>query len=106
DGLADRVDERNECPLDTCPFVFDPTNDDRDGDGAGHGCDNCPLVPNPDQADGDFGGVGDACDDLFCPDFEGDGFAECPDERNQCPLDTCPFLFSPNNDDRDGDGLG
>jgi hypothetical protein len=64
---------------DDCPFIVDPDQADRDGDGLGDACDrtddddvdgdgrlnaddNCPFVANPEQADGDGDGFGDACD--------------------------------------------
>lgn len=47
---------------DACdPFPNDPNNDE-DGDGLGADVDNCPTVPNPDQTDSDGDGIGDACD--------------------------------------------
>ncbi|MEA3191279.1 MAG: hypothetical protein QOD77_1861 [Thermoplasmata archaeon] len=74
DQDGDRVADR----LDNCPERPNASQDDRDRDGLGDGCDpdedgdgiivggpftdNCPLAANRDQADADRDGVGDACD--------------------------------------------
>ena len=68
DGIADSKDN--------CPDVFNPNQEDSDGDGIGDICDddrdgddiandidNCPDTPNPNQEDSDGDGIGDACDD-------------------------------------------
>jgi hypothetical protein len=47
---------------DVCPEVFDPGQENQDGDMFGDACDNCPTVANDDQTDSDGDGVGDACD--------------------------------------------
>jgi VWFA-related protein len=76
DGVANDVDN---CPSvwnpgqenadgdsmgDACdPFPNDPNNDE-DGDGYGADMDNCPTAFNPGQEDADLDGIGDACDPL------------------------------------------
>ncbi len=73
-----------------------------DGDGIDGGvCDNCPLLFNPGQEDYDGDGAGDTCDP--CTDLDGDGFGNPGFPNSGCAVDTCPFTFGPNID-TDGDG--
>ncbi|MCA9540611.1 MAG: OmpA family protein [Myxococcales bacterium] len=77
---------------------------DRDGDGAGDGCDNCRDVPNPNQRDRDRDRIGDACDP--CPLTPGAALADRDhDGRPDCD-DNCPDHANADQRDRDGDGHG
>ncbi|MEO6027465.1 MAG: thrombospondin type 3 repeat-containing protein, partial [Candidatus Binatia bacterium] len=78
-----------------------PGLDPPDGDGVA-GCDNCPGVFNPGQEDSDGDAVGDACDP--CTDTDVDGLGN-PGFPNFCPVDLCPFTAGPNGDG-DLDGVG
>jgi hypothetical protein len=80
--------------LDTCPYVYNPAQDDTDGDGFGDACDKCPGIFDPAQPDLDFDGIGDACD----PDEDGDGVADV--------VDNCPRIYNPGQEDGDFDGTG
>jgi hypothetical protein len=56
----------------------DPPEPDGDGDGVLDCIDNCPSVYNPDQDDADGDEVGDTCDDDNDNDGVTDGDDECP----------------------------
>jgi hypothetical protein len=117
DGVIDCVDN--------CPGVFNPSQDDSDGDGIGDVCDgcadsdgdgvcdsvdNCPLDANVDQTDTDDDGLGDACDS--CPndpenDSDGDGVCgdvdSCPDDPTKGTPGQCGCGVP--DTDSDGDGV-
>jgi subtilisin family serine protease len=53
DGVGD--------PVDNCPAVPNPSQEDLDLDGHGDACDDCPTVANSGQEDSNRDGSGDAC---------------------------------------------
>ncbi len=66
--------------------------------------DNCPLVYNPGQEDADGDEIGDSCD--VCTDTDGDGFGNPGFPASVCSLDNCPADYNPGQEDFDGDALG
>lgn len=83
DGVAD-ID-------DNCPGVFNPNQEDSNGDDAGDACDdddndgvkngidNCRFISNSDQLDTDGDGLGDVCD--------GNGNGDGDDEAQELTID-------------------
>ncbi len=109
DALADNDLYSWDDAQDNCPGLYNPCQEDLDGDGSGDLCDgdldgdgvanesdNCLAAGNPAQDDSDGDQLGDACDN--CPvtanvdqaDVDGDGVGD------SCDLCT----------DTDGDGFG
>jgi hypothetical protein len=116
----DNIDGDNVAPpppigtgTDNCPFTYNNTQTDTDGDLAGDACDNCPINPNNSpgdpQTDSDADGVGDACD-FDDVDFDGvvNDLDNCPDVYNALQTigaaakgAACDLASA----DRDGDGV-
>jgi len=128
DGMPDSCDLNPQAPngtydfdwdlvpddLDTCPFIYNPLQDDSDNDGLGDECDNCPFVENPDQADGDGDGVGDVCDNCIFlpnPDQKDSDADQLGDRCDNCPYAKDDFPYHLEQwewvqEDGDGDGVG
>src|SRR6185503_18127411 len=87
DGIANASDN--------CPAVYNPGQEDADGDGKGDLCDDCPTVADADQSDVDADGVGDSCE---FDDIDGDLVPNA--------VDNCPDVRNPTQPDIDGDGRG
>ena len=84
---------------DLCDPFPDDFEDDADGDGVGANLDNCPATFNPGQLDSDGDGIGDLCDTFpLLLDSDGDGV---PDVE-----DNCPDTANPDQLDCDNDGIG
>lgn len=91
DGYGDPEMPDNTCPEDNCPYGYNPSQEDSDGDMIPDACDicpydidndidndnvcgdidNCPEIPNEDQADDDDDGIGNVCD-YTCGDANDD----------------------------------
>ncbi|MEM7245467.1 MAG: hypothetical protein AAF533_08985 [Acidobacteriota bacterium] len=68
-------------------YLFDVSDNDRDGDGRADVADNCPDDPNPDQDDADADGHGAACD---CDDTNPGAHEPGSDEVNDGLDNNCP----------------
>ena len=116
----------NSC-RDNCPFDYNTSQWDHDGDLVGTVCDNCILIANPLQLDFDSDDVGNECDNCsgvsnnsqanMDTDALGDACDNCMNNDNNNQADTdfdgvgdvcddCPSDYDPGQSDIDGDGRG
>ena len=77
DGIGDLCDSEPNCGGSGQPACEQPYLDS-DNDGSLDDIDNCPTVYNPQQNETDGDGIGDACDE----DDDNDGI---PDAQDNCP---------------------
>lgn len=107
---------------DNCPAIFNPGQQNADGDNFGDACDNCPAIANNDQLNTDGDSAGDACDG--CPDdpaklapgacgcgvadtdTDGDGTPDCNDGCPNDPGKIAPGICGCGVADTDSDGDG
>ena len=81
--------------------VIIDVDEDGDDDGVPDTQDNCPTLYNPGQEDTDGDSRGDVCD--FCPNDPGNDL----DQDGVCGnLDNCPDIPNPDQEDFDSDGIG
>jgi hypothetical protein len=81
DGYGDPGHPENECPDDNCPAVYNPDQEDTDGDGSGDLCD-------------------------LCTDTDADGYGDPGFPDDTCDVDNCPLAYNPSQEDTDGDDVG
>ena len=81
DGYGDPEYPGNVCPVDNCPYYYNPKQEDSDGDG-----------------------IGDICDS--CTDVDSDGYGDLSYPATTCAPDNCIDIYNPDQIDTDADGQG
>ena len=105
--------------IDNCPYHYNPTQTDTNGNGIGDACevtidtdgdgvpdsqDNCPTIPNTTQTDSDGDGIGDACDNCVTIANATQIDTDNDDVGDAC--DNCLTTYNTNQADGDTDGKG
>jgi len=107
----------NGATVDNCPDMFNPGQENNDGDGQGDVCDvdddndeifdigdNCIFVANPLQLDQDADFYGDDCDN--CPSAANFDQLDMDLDTVGDACDNCLLDSNPDQADADGDGMG
>ncbi len=100
DGLGDARFPSTICPPDPCPLS---ALNDADQDGRCDDVDNCPVF-NPGQEDGDGDGAGDACD--ICLEDADPDQSDRDGDLHGDACDTCPTVTDSDQADANHDGSG
>jgi len=104
DGYGDPDIPGSDCPVDNCPYHFNPDQSDLEGDLVGDSCDNCNEDLNTDQANSDGDAFGDVCDN--CVDYTNPDQLDADEDGVGDPCDNCPNDFNPDQADGNDNGIG